>query len=127
VDDLILTYVRLPHEGAEFADAVHYGILLTCGEDTVLLPGDCKLCDPGLPEAVQGKNIFAIVLDFPWITLPKPRAFVERYLAPENTIIYHLPFAEDDVNGYREAAQRCATRMGNRVYLLAEPFREICI
>ena len=125
LDGLTVTYVRLPHEGAEFADTVHYGILLTCEGKTVLIPGDCKLCDPALAAAVAGKKLFAVLLDFPWITLPKPRAFVENVLTPEYTIVYHLPFEADDVNGYRAAAQKAAQRMENRVQLLSEPFQKI--
>ena len=125
LDDLTITYVRLPHEGAEFSDTIHYGILLTWEGKTVLIPGDCKLCDPALLEAVKDENICAVLLDFPWITLPKPRQFVLEHFSAALLLVYHLPFEQDDVNHYRAAAMKTASRMEDRVTLLLEPFQSV--
>jgi L-ascorbate metabolism protein UlaG (beta-lactamase superfamily) len=129
VDDddytLDITYIRLPHEGAEFADTIHYGILLTCDGKSVLIPGDCRLCDPALAEVVKDANIFAVLLDFPWISLPKPRQFVLEHFPGAKILVYHLPFAQDDVNHYRDAAIKAASRMGDQVNLLLEPFQSV--
>lgn len=118
--DLTLRFLRLPHEGAQYAHVKHYGLLLSVPGCNILLPGDCALGSPVLAQAVAGQKIDIAVLDFPWITLRGGRAFLETHIRPTHIVAYHLPFAEDDGNGYRQAAAKAAQRMAGDVRLLLE-------
>ena len=122
--ELEITYIRLPHEGDAYANAIHYGMILSDGNRNILIPGDCRIGSMELAEAVKGIHIDLAILDFPWIALPRGKAFLDAHICPENVCIYHLPFAEDDVNGYRNAACYAVKRYGD-AYLLMESFQTV--
>ena len=121
-DDITMEFFRLVHEGAEFANVPHYGMILTLPEGNVLLPGDCAVASSALADAIGGRNIDVAVLDFPWITLRKGRQFLSEHICAKHVLVCHLPFAEDDCNSYRECARRAALQMKNvDVRLLLDP------
>jgi hypothetical protein len=124
--NLMLRFIRLPHEGQQYADVLHYGLNIWYKGHNVLIPGDCALCAQELVEGMEGIPVKLLLLDFPWVTKPKALRFLKEHFAGVPKIIYHLPFAEDDVNGYRIAAQRAADA-DPTVHLLMEPFQTIDI
>lgn len=120
MDDLRISFIRLPHEGQQYADTLHYGIFIRCGKESVLLTGDCAVgC-----EEMKGMAPQICVVDFSWISLPKGRKVLLEEICPDKIVACHIPFARDDVNGYREAAAKAADLMEN-VYLLQEPLQSI--
>lgn len=120
---LTLEFIRLPHEGAQYADVVHYGILISACGKNILLPGDCETASPALEEAVGEREVDLAILNFPWVTLSKGRAFLTK-LKPKHILLCHLPFEEDDVGGFRKSAQRNAQLLENvDVRLLSEPLQ----
>ena len=122
--DISLEFVRLPHEGEEFADVQHYGLFLAWQGKTVLIPGDCALASPMLKAAIGDRNIDVAILDFPWLTLRKGQQFVEEVIHPKHILVYHLPFEEDDINGYRKSAERAENQLsGANIRLLKEPMQ----
>lgn len=123
-DNLVLTFIRLPHEGAQFADVAHYGVLLSWQGKNILIPGDCETASPVLAEAVKDKPIDAAILNFPWLTLKKGREFVRSVLRPKHCFVCHLPFETDDVNDYRRSTHAVA---GENIHILDEPLQTITI
>ena len=121
--DLQLRFIKLPHDGVQYEGCLHYGILITAGNKHILLPGDCRLSEQKLLQAIDGIEVDLALLNFPWMTLAKARSFVKEHLRPRNLILYHLPFEKDDVNGYLSSAQRFA----NEAKLLYEPVQEIVL
>ena len=118
-------FARLPHEGEQYRDVAHYGCILESDGFRVLFPGDCALCAPELRQFVEDMGpIDAAVVDFPWVTLRRGREFVEQVIRPKHLLVNHLPFEEDDVNGYRAAAVRWAREVqAPDVRLLLSPFQ----
>lgn len=102
--DLVLRFIKLPHEGAQYAGVKHYGLIVSIPGFRVLLSGDCAVAAPELAGALEGERIDLAVMDFPWASLKKGKQFLETVIRPGHLLLYHLPFAEDDLNGYREAA-----------------------
>ncbi|MBQ8769044.1 MAG: MBL fold metallo-hydrolase [Oscillospiraceae bacterium] len=121
--DLTLEFIRLPHEGAQYADVTHCGILIRAGEKHILIGGDCETASPALAQAVGEKEIDLAILNFPWVTLSKGRAFLSQSLRPKHILLCHLPFEEDDVNGFRASARRNANLLETDVRLLCEPLQ----
>ncbi len=109
LDDVTLRFLRLPHEGAQYAGVTHYGLLILSSQGNVLVTGDCAVAAPELMQAVEGIRLDVAILDFPWLTLGKGRAALEA-LAPRQILLYHLPFSEDDENGYRASAAKAVSR-----------------
>ena len=125
-DDLILRFIRLPHDGQQYADCIHYGLLITVSGKTFLIPGDCATGALELQKAIEGIGIDLALLNFPWLTLKRGQSFVDEIIRPAQVIMYHLPFAQDDTCGYRDAAQKAVQkRTSNNVHLLCEPLQTV--
>lgn len=123
-DDFTLEFIRLPHEGVQYADVVHYGILITVGGKHILIPGDCETASPVLAEAISGREVELAILNFPWVTLSKGRNFLTQIVKPKHILVCHLPFEKDDINGFRNSAQRNVQLLSNMdVRLLTEPLQ----
>ena len=123
---LTLDFIRLTHEGPRYADKPHYGCILESRGFRVLVTGDCKLCAPELAEFLQEDGpVDLAILDFPWLTLPRGRRFVQEHIRPKALLVCHLPFQEDDDFGYRTAAIKSAPLLeGVDVRLLSEPLQQ---
>lgn len=105
LSDISIEFVKLTHEGKQYRDVPHYGCLISSGKINVLIAGDCEIGSDELAEYAESHEIFAAVMPFPWITLPKGRSFIEQYIKPKHLIINHLPLEADDIYGYRSAAR----------------------
>ena len=125
VTDAVMTleFIRLPHEGAQYANVLHYGILIGVDGKNILIAGDCETAAPVLAEAVGERQIDLAILNFPWATLSKGRNFLTQKLKPKHIILCHLPFEADDVNGFCGSAQRNAQLLDMDVRLLTEPLQ----
>lgn len=125
-EKLRLRFIRLPHEGAQYANVKHYGLILTVGGKNILVAGDCATASPELAKAVTDTPIDLAILNFPWITLAKGREFVQNILKPRHVLVCHLPFAEDDNAGYRRSAEKSARTLRETmdIRLLWEPWQE---
>ena len=123
--DLELTFIQLPHEGAQYADVRHYGVLITWQGKHILLPGDCETASPVLAEAVKSIPVDVAILNFPWLTLKRGREFVQSRLSPGHWLIYHLPFEKDDINRFRQSAYLAAT--AENVHILDKPLQTVTI
>jgi L-ascorbate metabolism protein UlaG (beta-lactamase superfamily) len=122
--DLALEFIRLPHEGKQYAAVEHYGILISAYGKNILIAGDCETASPALKEAVGERTVDLAILNFPWVTLSKGRTFLTQTLKPKHILLCHLPFAQDDVNGFRKSAQRNAQLLSQMdVRLLSEPLQ----
>ena len=121
--DLRIRFIRLPHEGAQYAGVSHYGMLLSWQGKNILIPGDCETASLCLAEAVKDVSIDVAILNFPWLTLKKGREFVGSVLRPKQQLIFHLPFAEDDTNGYRQSAHVAA----KDVWILDDPLQTVIL
>lgn len=127
IGDVSLRFFRLPHEGERYAHAIHYGLLLESPDGNVLVSGDCATGSPELTAALEDTTIDVAVMAFPWLTLAKGRAALER-LKPKNILLYHLPFSEDDECGYRQAVQKAAEQWKQKnATLLWQPLQSITI
>lgn len=124
--DLVIRFRRLPHEGRQYAAVPHYGAILEREGFRILLAGDCAIAAQELADFVDGASIDLAVLPFPWITLPRGRAFVEQVIRPGRLLIHHLPLPEDDTYGYRPAAEAALGKVWvPEVQLFNRAFQEI--
>ena len=91
--DLTMEFLRLPHEGAQYAHVRHYGLLLQWNGKRILIAGDCATASPALAQALRGRQVDLAILDFPWITLRKGREFLQNILRqrlPDAEVAAHL-------------------------------------
>ncbi len=127
-EDLSIRFRRLPHEGKQYAAVPHYGALLEREGFRVLLAGDCAIGAPELADFAAGTAVDLAVLPFPWVTLPKGRAFVEKVIRPRRLLVHHLPLPEDDLYGYRPATEAALSKVQvPEVRLMDRAFQEIVV
>ncbi len=120
--DMEIRYLPLPHEGEQYQNVCHFGILLTAGGKKVLHPGDCAVG----AEALAGLEADVLILDFPWVTTSKGREFLEKYHPNAQKVLVHLPFAADDRFGYRKAAARWAGT-DQKIHILQDPLQTVTL
>lgn len=124
VGNITLEFHRLVHEGTQYQEVNHYGIVITAEDKHILIAGDCAVANDALKEMAGERCVDLTVLTFPWLTLKKGRAFLEEKLMPRNIVAYHIPFEGDDVFGYRAAALKAANAFEG-VQLLHWPMEKI--
>ena len=104
--DLQIQWLKLPHDGHQFKDCAHYGLRILLFGRSILIPADCSVGSCALEEMLNGCPVDVAFLNFPWISLKKGREFLADVINPKQVVVYHLPFAEDDRNRYRESAEK---------------------
>ena len=78
---------------------------------------------------VNGRHLRLALLNFPWITLRRGRDFLQEHLHADHIALYHLPFAEDDTEGFRAATDRAAQSLSGvgAVHVLDDRFQTLFI
>jgi len=111
---ITLEFLQLPHEGAEFAEVSNYGCLVTFTGSApcrVLFLGDAKPADPAIAQWLGSRSVDLAMLNFPWITLPKGRQFIQEHLPHAKIGVIHLPYEKEDRNHYVAAARNAAMQL----------------
>lgn len=121
-----INYVRLAHEGEEYAGVLNYGYRVETQEDSFIVLGDAAEADVrrGLEELMTAGPADAVFVNFPLITLGSGRDALRQCGAKE-VFVFHLPFEQDDSEHYRESARRMLPRardvLGVPITLLEDP------
>ncbi len=120
--DLDIRYLPLPHEGEQYKNVLHFGIFMDFSSKKVLIPGDCALA----AQELAGLDADVLILDFPWVTTSKGRAFLGKYFPNAVKVLVHLPFEADDRFGYRIAAARAA-KNDEKIHILQDPLETVTL
>lgn len=93
--DLRITFFKLTHDSLKFKDTPHRGILLEYEGKSLLFPGDTSIKSEELFEFLKNRNvaggrIFAVFLNFPWLSLELGREKIKR-IGAKHVIISHIP------------------------------------
>lgn len=106
-----LHFISLPHDGEEYADVNHYGLICEFDDRSLLITGDCLIASPVLREKTKNYRIDTVAVCFPWVVLPKGIQFIDSTIKPAHILVNHLPLPEDDVRGYADKAVRYSPRI----------------
>lgn len=120
VGDVELRFFRLTHECKMYQKIPHYGLIIACGDESILVPGDCAVATSELVSYVKERHFSLVLLNFPWVTLRKGRNFIKENLNTDHIAIYHIPFKEDDLQHFRPAIWMSIQQMSHdyRIYAL---------
>lgn len=124
-EDVEITFLKLPHAGAQYANVAHYGVLISWQGKQILLSGDSIVANSVLANAVSGMQIDVAILNFPWLTLPAGEQFVQQVIRPKHWIVNHVPFEGDDVNDYRSVTESAVARLQRKVHVLDAPLQSV--
>lgn len=124
-DNVSMHFYRMRHDGLKYRSKALYGVVLDTGGRRVLMPGDC-VDHADVERMTDSKETDVAILNFPWITLPKNRLFVDNVLRPKHLVIFHLPSPGDDTEGFLTATLKMADRLKHiqDVRILTHPGQE---
>ena len=108
VGKLTIRFLRSTHSGKEYSNISHYSLFLTYEGKTVFISGDAALSDETLAERLEFLHTDLAVMNFPWASLHSGRETVETSIQPSHVYLVHLPAENEDVFGYRKAAENGA-------------------
>ena len=111
IDDAELCMIKTIHEGEAYREVPNYAAVISDGSMNVLITADTEVGSASLKgqlEVAGFDRIDIMFVDFPWVTLKRGREVIDGVLKPEHLFIYHLPFEEDDTEGFRKAAAKGA-------------------
>jgi len=139
-----ISCIRTLHEGRAFTDTLHEAVVIESTGRRILLTGDMRVdaetaaklvrdfCRNtgaemhGTEETRRPSGLFDTVFAaFPWETTTRGRKILEDILRPEQVVLYHIPFQEDDLFEYRDGVRKVLTENGIIVKALMEPFEKI--
>ena len=106
-----LRFFPLTHQGAEYTGTAHFGLLLTLDGTTLLLVGDGIVAGESLAGILAEETVDIAVLPFPWVSLQRGVAFVDRVIRPKHILVNHLPLPASDVFHYAESAARHSAQL----------------
>ncbi|HWP52339.1 MAG TPA: hypothetical protein VN626_11655 [Clostridia bacterium] len=118
-------FKALRHDGKAYTDLPNYGCLMNFDGYRVLVLGDSLICNPVLEDWLKDTPVDLLLLNFPWLTLKRGRAFITDIICPRHVMFYHLPFAGDDIGRYREVTAKSLPLLTSAVdaRILQEPFQ----
>lgn len=120
-------FFKTIHQGKEYQHTPHYSLYIAGSSCRILVMGDAQLEGASLRRQLLGKPVDVAILNFPWVTLAVGRQLVEEVIRPKRVLLVHLPFSQEDVCGYGQAAQSAVKHLGIGVDLLRNPLECISI
>ncbi|MDL2237906.1 MBL fold metallo-hydrolase [Christensenellaceae bacterium OttesenSCG-928-K19] len=115
---------RLAHSGEKYQSFVNYGYLIEINGKTMLFLGDSMEDRQGIDALVAGAHINIAFLNFPLVTLSRGRKLVNEVIRPDEIVVFHLPFEQDDKEGYLNATRRTLEREKNNLPSCVMLYRE---
>lgn len=96
----LLYFRRLTHEGEEYYDVPHYGLIVEDAGEHILITGDAQIAGDDMRAFTEDIEIDTAILPFLWRASKQGTEFIADVIRPKHLILYHLPFPEDDTCGY---------------------------
>lgn len=118
-----VSYGRCPHlDASSYLGIMHCAVLLEVGMNRFLFAADADCSQETAELFTQAGALKAIFVTPLFFLRPEGREML-RQMKPENVILYHIPFAEDDITGLRVLVQRQLQQYGEawgNLYALTE-------
>ena len=104
--------ISLLHDGKEYKDVQNLAYLIEVGEKKILHVGDAKAIEENYINLnLIEKNIDLLIAPFPYVSIPRCRQVIEKYIKPKKIAVVHLPCRELDSFGWIDAAKKSYKRV----------------
>lgn len=126
VKDVDLKFFKTHHCTKRHHNKTHYSLLMHDGNANIFMPMDSSTSDPAMYYRAVNTNIDIAVVDFVWTLLPKGREVIMKDINPKHLLIYHLPFAEDDMHDWRGQTRESVKLLNtiDDIRILDTPFQK---
>jgi glyoxylase-like metal-dependent hydrolase (beta-lactamase superfamily II) len=123
-----ITTLCTRHMPQMFADDLCCAVLVTINNSTILFLTDCSCEEAELLQQLSEINIHTVFVNPYFYHAAAGREILEKYLHPENIVIYHIPFAADDSIHIRNLVTQDYKRFPHPgLVLFSEPFQTLTI
>lgn len=95
---------RTMHDGVEYKNTVNYAGIINIDGIKISFLGDSSV-DKNIITDEFLDNIDIAIFNFPFISLSRGREII-KLMNPSQIIVCHLPYIEDDINGYVKVTER---------------------
>lgn len=125
-----IRWAKLTHEGDEYSDVPNYGFRVSCDGESIVVLGDVSVREArhGLNELIGTEGADAAIVNFPLLALQYGRKALSN-LPVQHIVGFHIPFSDDDTEGYRKSAERVLPKArdetGVPITLLTEPEQRV--
>ena len=99
-----VTAIPTGHMGCQFADVPHFSYLFTAYDRNVLFLADAR-CSSSDLQCLEKETINSVFVTPLFFHNKAGQEIIKNILCPNQVLIYHLPFLEDDKNGYLKMAK----------------------
>ena len=120
-----IKYFRTAHEGAEYSSIPHYSLLVTIGEEKVLILGDADFRRAELKSLVRGLRPEAAIVNFLVTNSAIGRNLIKNVVEAGCAVVCHLPLKSEDRFGYIRVACRDVEKYSGElppVHVFTAPF-----
>lgn len=109
VETFQLDFLETIHEGTRFADIANFTLLVTVGEQKIVIIGDAMPQESLFEQIAEwGQKIDGMLLPFPYVGLKSTRKLIEKYLNIDKIFVLHQPRKEaDEQNWIGQAKKMC--------------------
>lgn len=105
-ENMGITIFNTVHMGDQFKDVENYCYVITAGEQNILFTADADY-NLGYYRQVLGNLKIDVVFINPlYLNSADGRKVVTEVLKPKKTVIYHIPFEEDDKVNFRKMVKK---------------------
>lgn len=111
-----------------FAEDLCNAVMMTVEGINILFLTDCSCGEIELLNCFSKVKIHTVFVNPYFYHDESGRKFLNEKIHPVNTVVYHIPFAEDDRLGIRSLVRLDAKKYGNKgLILFEEPFQALVI
>ena len=104
-----------PHLGEIYKDVINICYILKGEDKSVLFIADGDYQEEFFIDNLANENINAVFVTPIFFNNKKGRAILENIIRAEKTVIYHIPFEEDDKKHYYQIALRDSKRFNEQI------------
>lgn len=105
-DNIGVTVFNAIHMGEQFKDVENYCYILTIENKNILFLSDADYNAQYLGQMLKDIPVHTVFVNPLYLNNRQGRDIIIRIIKPQQTIIYHIPFEQDDKLGFRKMVKK---------------------
>lgn len=107
VETFQIDFLETVHEGARYTDVSNLALLITVGEQKIVITGDAMPQESMFKQIAEwGKKIDGMLLPFPYMGLKSTRKLIEKHLDIDKIFVLHQPRKDADEQDWIGSAKK---------------------
>lgn len=112
INDMKVAYFKTVHLSSRYTDVPHYSFIISVGEKNFYIAGDTDYSAEYHKSILTNLKIDVGFFNILHFTKKAGRQLIND-IKPRKSVLYHLPFLEEENSGFREIANKTIKRYGS--------------